>query len=72
MRNSIFLFNFLKSFGQYKKKNSIVFSKKKFGLARVLFWAKKYSKKAKHPRICPSFGGNMPEAQTEKGLLGPP
>ena len=27
------------------------------------FWKKKNSKKAKHPRICPSFGGNMPEAK---------
>ena len=35
-------------------------------------FGKKKSEKATHPRICPSFGGNMPEAQTDKGLLRPP
>ena len=56
---------FLKSFGQYLKKSksrfSIVFSKS--DSAWVLFLVKKNSEKAKHPRICFSFGGNMPEAQ---------
>ena len=48
-----------------KSKNGfpIVFSKKWFGLGRVLFLAEKNSEKAKHPSICPSFGGNMPESQ---------
>ena len=26
-------------------------------------FGEKNSEKAKHPEICPSFGGNMPEAQ---------
>ena len=38
----------------------------------VFIFGEKNSEKAKHPRIFPSFGGNMPEAQTDKGLLRPP
>ena len=37
--------------------------KKGFDLGRVLFLARKKYEKAKHQGICPSFGGNMPEAQ---------
>ena len=40
--------------------------KKLVYLGRVLFSAKKISENAKHPGICPSFGGNMPEAQIGK------
>ena len=70
MRNPIFLFNknFWKSFGQYLKKSKkngflIVFSKSDLVWVRFHFWREKNSEKAKHPRICPSFGGNMSEAQ---------
>ena len=40
-----------------------LYFKKLFGLGGVLFLTKKNSAKAKHPRTCPSFCGNMPEAQ---------
>ena len=35
-------------------------------LQGFIFDKKKYSVKAKHPRICPSFGGSMPEAQIKQ------
>ena len=52
----------MKRFGRYFKKMSkngypVVFSKSDLTLAR------KKSEKAKYPGICPSFGGNMTEAQ---------
>ena len=41
----------------------IVFSKSDSVWVGFHFWQEKNSEKAKHPRICPSFGGNMSEAQ---------
>ena len=49
----------------FKKVKKMIFNcifKKGFDLGRVLFLTKKYSVKAKHPIICPSLGGSMPEA----------
>ena len=34
--------------------------------------AKNFSEKAKLPKICPSFGGSMPEAKIKQCLLTPP
>ena len=45
--------------------------KKWFDLGMILFMTKKYSLKAKHPRICPSLGGSMPEAQIKQCPLRP-
>ena len=35
------------------------------------FWQKKNSEKAKHPQICLSLGGSMPEAQIKQCPLTP-
>ena len=53
-----FLVNILKS-----KKNGFLTAFSKSDSTWVEFFLQKKSKKAKHPGICPSFGGNMPEAQ---------
>ena len=57
----------IQGFGLYFKKSkkwiSIVFSKSDLTLVGFYFWREKKSEKAKHPGICPSFDGNMPEAQ---------
>ena len=42
-----------------------------FDQRRVYFLVKTNSEKAKHPRICPSFGGMMPEAQLRHAHLTP-
>ena len=61
---------FLERFGQYLKKSknglSIVFSKSDSTWVGFYFWRKKNSEKAKHPEICLSLGGSMPEAQIWK------
>ena len=50
----------------------IVFSKTDLAWLEFYFWQKKQSEKAKHSRICPSFGGNMPEAQFWQVPFKPP
>ena len=47
------------------KKIIFQYSFKKTDLPRVwsLLWQKLNSERAKHLRICPSIGGNMPQAQ---------
>ena len=45
--------------------------KKWFDLGRVLFLTKFFSEKAKHPKICLSFCGSMPEAQIKRCHLTP-
>ena len=42
-----------------------------FDHGRVTFLAKKNSEKAKHPKICVSFGGSMPIAQIKRCHLTP-
>ena len=46
--------------------------KKSFCLGKVFFWQKKTSEKTKQSVICPSFCGNMPEAQIWKVPFGNP
>ena len=56
----------IKSFGQYFKKSKIdspLYFQKVIQPGGGFIFGKKNSVKVKHPRICPSFGGNMPEAQ---------
>ena len=57
---------FLKSFGQYKKSQQRDFQlyfQKVICPAKGIFLTKKNSEKAKHPQICQSLGGSIPEAQ---------
>ena len=77
MRMSIFLFKkffveeFWSIFKNVKKWIFYRICKKYFDQGRVLFLTKKYSVKAKHPRICPSLGDSMPEAQIKQCPLRP-
>ena len=68
-------FFFLKCFGQYLKSQkwiSYCIFKKSFDRCRVYFLKKFFfSEKAKHPKICLSFGGCMPEAQIKQCPLTP-
>ena len=66
---------FFEDFGQYLKtsKNGfpIVFSKSDLTGVGSFFGQKKLSEKAKHPKICLSLGGSIPEAQIKQCPLTP-
>ena len=66
---------FLERFGQYLRKSKngfpIVFSKSDLTGVGSNLLQKKNSGKAKHPKICLSLGGSMPEAQIKQCPLTP-
>ena len=66
-----FFKEFWSVFKKVKKWISHCIFKKWFDRRRVFFLTKYFSEKAKHPKICLSLGGSMPEAQIKQCPLTP-